>query len=120
MSYYKSIKLLGMEAIARLFMLIVTPFVTFVLHVLTCGVFAWFIGLFFGDGILEILSSLGIEGFSMWQIGIFMGFFSGFFKRMITFSDNRKAKVNSVSGNTEVNENQTGNVIINIGTSNKK
>ena len=89
MSYYKSIKLLGMEAIAKLFMLIVTPFVTFILHVLTCGVFAWFIGLFFGDGILEILSSLGIEGFSMWQIGIFMGFFSGFFKRMITFSDNR-------------------------------
>ena len=68
------------------FMIIAMPFVTFILHVLTCGVFAWFIGLFFGNGILGMLSAMGIEGFSMWQIGIFMGFFSGFFRRIITFN----------------------------------
>jgi hypothetical protein len=108
------------QALTKLFMIIAMPFVTFILHVLTCGVFAWFIGLFFGNGILGMLSAMGIEGFSMWQIGIFMGFCSGFFTRMITFGNNRKSKVNPVSANAETNGNQTGNVIINIGTSKKK
>ncbi len=102
------------EAITKLFTLIVTPLVIFVLHVLTCGVFAWFIGLFFGDGILEVLSSLGVEGFSMWQIGIFMGFFSGFFRRIITFNGKGKSK-----DNVENNDVHNGNVIINVGNSKK-
>ena len=107
------------KVITKLFTIIITPFVTFILHVITCGVFGCFIGLFFGESILQILAQLGIEGFSMWQIGVFMGFFSGFFKRMITFSNNKNAKVTAPEG-TETNGAQTGNVIINIGTSKKK
>ena len=102
------------QALTKLFMIIALPFVTFFLHVFAYGVFAWFIGLFFGDGILEILSAMGIEGFSMWQIGIFMGFFSGFFRRLITFNSNGKAKANA-----ESNAEGGGNVIINIGSSKK-
>ena len=79
---------------------------------LTCGVFAWFIGLFFGNGILGMLSAMGIEGFSMWQIGIFMGFFSGFFKRIITI--NRKD-----GNNAEAKDNENSRVIINIGNTKK-
>lgn len=44
----------------------------------------WFIGLFFGETILGILSSLGITGFSMWQIGAFLGFVGGFFRTTVT------------------------------------
>ena len=79
-----------MEAIFRLFWLLVLPLLTFVLHVFAGGVMGWFIGLFFGNSILGILAEIGITGYSMFQIGIFMGFFSAFFNRMITLSDNRK------------------------------
>lgn len=102
------------QALTKLFMIIAMPFVTFILHVLTCGVFAWFIGLFFGNGILGMLSAMGIEGFSMWQIGIFMGFFSGFFRRIITFNGKGKSK-----DNVENNDVHNGNVIINVGNSKK-
>ncbi len=37
------------------------------------------IGLVFGKVILQIFASIGIEGFTMWQIGAFLGFISGFF-----------------------------------------
>ena len=43
----------------------------------------WFIGLFFGETILGIFASLGVTGFSMWQIGAFLGFLSGFFKQTV-------------------------------------
>jgi hypothetical protein len=49
------------------------------------GAFAgWLVGLLFGETILGILESLGISGFAMWQIGAFLGFISGFFKKFNT------------------------------------
>ncbi len=48
------------------------------------AVSGWFIGLFFEETILGILSSLGISGFSMWQIGAFLGFVGGFFRTTVS------------------------------------
>ena len=39
----------------------------------------WLVGLLFGQTILGILEEIGITGFSMWQIGAFLGFISSFF-----------------------------------------
>lgn len=38
----------------------------------------WFIGLFFGGWILDILQQLGIHNVTMAQFGAFMGFIGGF------------------------------------------
>jgi hypothetical protein len=46
----------------------------------------WCVGLIFGKTILGILATLGIEGFKMWQIGVFLGFVGGFF-RTLTSND---------------------------------
>lgn len=40
----------------------------------------WAVGLFFGDTILNLLSALGLHGFSMAQIGAGLGFISGFLR----------------------------------------
>lgn len=61
------------------------PLLAYLTHVFSCGVLAWFVGLFFGHDILGILSQLNIVGYSMFEIGIFLGFVSGFFKTLITF-----------------------------------
>lgn len=54
-------------------------FVTKLINVLIGAVFGWFIGLFFNETFLAILSDLGIEGYSLWQIGAFLGFVGSFF-----------------------------------------
>ena len=56
-------------------------FMTFGIITTFLGAFSgWFVGLFFEETILGILSSLGVSGFSMWQIGAFLGFVGGFFR----------------------------------------
>ena len=61
----------------------------FVLNVFIGAVSGWIVGLFFGNAILGILSQIGVSGFSMWQIGAFLGFISGFFRKMISFNNNK-------------------------------
>lgn len=75
-----------MDGFIKLFWICLLPMLTYVAHVFICGVLGWFIGLFFGDCILGILAQCGITGYSMFSIGIFFGFISGFFNRLITFN----------------------------------
>jgi hypothetical protein len=42
------------------------------------GVSAWCASIFFGPQILRFLAKLGIEGFSMFEIGSILGFFASF------------------------------------------
>lgn len=49
----------------------------------------WFIGLFFGNTILGILSQLGVHNVAMWQFGAFLGFVGGFFKTSVTKEANK-------------------------------
>lgn len=44
----------------------------------------WVVGLFFADTILGIFAQIGIKGFAMWQLGLFLGFVGGFFKSVST------------------------------------
>lgn len=44
----------------------------------------WTVGLAFGGTILGIAAQLGVHGFSMWQIGAFLGFVGGFLKTKVT------------------------------------
>ena len=44
------------------------------------GVGGWLVGIVFGDLILGTLSALGIKGLTMWQLGVTLGFLSGYFK----------------------------------------
>tara|TARA_R110000851_G_scaffold3701_2_gene15083 strand:- start:12 stop:251 length:240 start_codon:yes stop_codon:yes gene_type:complete len=44
------------------------------------GVSGWIVGLFFTETILGTLSAVGISGVTMWQLGVTLGFVSGFFK----------------------------------------
>lgn len=61
-----------------------------VISTLFGAVIGWFVGLFFGKAILGILACVGINGFSMWQIGAALGFIGGFFTRKININDLRK------------------------------
>ena len=40
----------------------------------------WVVGWFFSETILGFLAIFGIKGFTMWQIGMVLGFIGGFFK----------------------------------------
>ena len=42
------------------------------------GVGGWLVGIFFGDLILGTLAALGIKGLTMWQLGVTLGFLSGY------------------------------------------
>lgn len=50
------------------------------------GLGAWIVGWVFGDTILSIFAVLGLHGFTMWQIGIFLGFFGSYFRTTISTS----------------------------------
>jgi hypothetical protein len=41
------------------------------------------VGIFFSTPILNVLSAMGIEGITMWQLGAFLGFVGGFFKAVV-------------------------------------
>lgn len=51
-----------------------------VLGVLLGAFSGWVVGLFFGNTILGVAASLGLQGFSMWQLGASLGFVGGFFR----------------------------------------
>ena len=55
-------------------------FVSTIMGAVSC----WVIGLLFEEAILGILSFFGLTGFSMWQIGAFLGFVQGAFRTIIT------------------------------------
>ncbi len=55
-------------------------FCTVLMNALMGAFVGWVVGLFFGKTILGILACIGISGFKMWQIGVFLGFVGGFFK----------------------------------------
>ena len=59
------------------------------IYVIVGLIFGWITGWFFADTILGILAQIGITGFSMWQIGAFLGFVGSFFGN-VTYFDPRK------------------------------
>lgn len=65
------------------------------------ALFGWILGLFAGDFILSIFAQLGITGFSMLQIGAFLGFIGSFFYSPINIRDLR-----SLSGFSSANKQQ--------------
>lgn len=42
------------------------------------------VGIFFSTPILNVLSAMGVDGVTMWQLGAFLGFVGGFFKAVVT------------------------------------
>ncbi|MFN7902562.1 MAG: hypothetical protein ACK5O1_07035 [Holosporales bacterium] len=48
------------------------------------GVGGWIVGIVFGDLILGVLAAFGIKGLTMWQLGVTLGFLSGYFKSSTT------------------------------------
>ena len=48
------------------------------------GIGGWLVGIVFGDLILGTLAAFGIKGLSMWQLGVTLGFLSGYFKSSTT------------------------------------
>lgn len=40
----------------------------------------WIVGCFFGEIILNFFADIGIEGFTMWQLGASLGFIGSFFR----------------------------------------
>ena len=48
----------------------------------------WVVGWFFAETILGFFSSIGIQGFEMWQLGAVLGFIGPFFRsyRMVSKS----------------------------------
>ena len=73
-----------------LWLFVVIPLLLVVANVLIGAISGWAVGLFFGDTILGILSQIGIYGFSMWQVGAFMGFVAGFFTKLISFNTKKR------------------------------
>ena len=65
-------------------MMIFWFFLTVIITVLIGAVSAWIIGLFFGKTILAIFAAIGIKGFTMWELGAFLGFVAGFFRSNVT------------------------------------
>lgn len=59
---------------------------TKLIFVLVGALFGWITGLFFGNTILGILADFDISGYSMWQIGAFLGFVGSFFGTTTNFN----------------------------------
>ena len=57
------------------------------------------IGWFFGTTILGILAQIGITGYSMWQIGAFLGFIGSFFghTQVINKTDKQETDFNKIN-----------------------
>lgn len=60
---------------------IFVPFVEAVLATLLGAISGWITGLVFEDIILGVIHQLGLHSVTMWQLGGFLGFIGGFFKR---------------------------------------
>lgn len=61
--------------------LVLTAVVSPIFGALYGAFVGWVVGWAFSDPILGIAAQLGIHGFSMLQLGLFLGFVSGFFKK---------------------------------------
>lgn len=57
-----------------------TFFFLIILNTLLGAISGWVVGLVFGETILAIFAKIGITGFTMFQIGAFLGFVGSFFK----------------------------------------
>lgn len=73
---------------------------TFGLRLLTVvfsGIFGWIVGWFFGETFLAIFAQIGITGFSMWQIGAFLGFIGSFLSPIVQQQNKQyeKSKITS-------------------------
>lgn len=55
-------------------------FLMVILGTLMGAISGWIVGLFFSDTILGVWSKFGISGFTMWELGAFLGFTGGFFR----------------------------------------
>ncbi len=74
-------------------MIVLFAILTPILIVVSCiastffgGVASWIVGLAFEDTILGILAQLGITNVTMFQVGAFLGFVTGFLKENIKIS----------------------------------
>lgn len=54
----------------------------------------WVVGWFFGQIILDFFAAIGIEGFTMAQLGAVLGFIGGFFQNHTTNYNNFKTDSN--------------------------
>lgn len=43
------------------------------------GITGWIVGLAFGNQILHVFRQVGVDGITMWQLGLALGFISGFY-----------------------------------------
>ena len=73
-----------------LWLFVIIPLLLMVANVLVGAISGWFVGLFFGDTILGILSQIGICDVSMWQVGAFIGFVAGFFTKLMSFNTKKR------------------------------
>ena len=80
------------SVVKAVWMFVIIPLCLMVANVFVGALSGWFIGLFFGNAILNVLDKIGVCDVSMWQLGAFIGFVSSFFKHLITFNDKRKSK----------------------------
>jgi hypothetical protein len=75
MSWSETIAALTIGTTALVIMIILGPLVG--------ALSGLIVGIFFSTPILNVLSAMGIEGVSMWQLGAFLGFVGGFFKAVV-------------------------------------
>lgn len=59
-------------------------------HAVFGGVSAWVVGFVFGEPILRFFAILGIHGFSMFQLGVVMGFIGGYLTTTTTVKEKVK------------------------------
>ena len=43
------------------------------------GITGWIVGIIFGNQILHVFRQVGIDNITMWQLGLALGFISGFY-----------------------------------------
>lgn len=75
MSWSETIAALTIGTIALVIMIILGPLVG--------ALSGLIVGIFFSAPILSVLSAMGVEGITMWQLGAFLGFVGGFFKAVV-------------------------------------
>ena len=74
--------------IIKLLQAVAMFFITVVISTLIGAISGWVVGLFFGQSILAIFATIGVSGFSMWQIGAFLGFVASFFRPLFNYNKN--------------------------------
>ncbi len=72
------------ETSSAVFGIILLSLIAIPLYTLIGGILGWIVGLFFGKTILGIFASLGIYGFSMFQIGAFLAFIGSLLRFNVT------------------------------------